>query len=127
MLESTAPINSKLDGKAGRVTRRIARIDGRSRSARRIKALVAAYTAALDGAADATVAAKILKAAELTALCEQLRAAALRGEAVDPLALIRFEGVADRAVRQLGPDIRKSIAAATALPTIADLLRSGIK
>jgi hypothetical protein len=83
---------------------------------------VVAYSAALGNAAnDATQAAAILKAAELTALSEQMRAAALRGEAVDPLALVRIEGAARRAVVDLGLD-RKSASADRDVPSLAALL-----
>jgi hypothetical protein len=109
VLESAAPIVSQRDAKAGKVTRRIARVDGRIRAARRVKALVVAFTSALDGAAsDATTAAKILKAAELTALSEHMRAAALRGDqGVDALGLVRLEGIARRAVADLGIEKRE--------------------
>jgi hypothetical protein len=93
-----------------------------------VKVLIAGYTAALgDAGCDPTMAAKVMKAAELTAYAEQLRAAVLRGEAVDPLALVRVEGVADRAVRQLGHVMLSPAAPTTSLPTLADLLRSGTR
>jgi hypothetical protein len=109
VLENAAPIASQRAAKVGKVMRRIARVDGRIRAARRVKALVAAYTAACSGAAsDATTAAKILKAAELVALAETMRAAALRGDkGADALALVRLEGIARRAVADLGIEKRE--------------------
>jgi hypothetical protein len=53
------------------------------------------------------MAANVRKAAELTALAEQTRAAALRDGNLDPLALVRLEGAANRAVRALMLDSKR--------------------
>jgi hypothetical protein len=45
MIESAAPLASQRDAKAGKVTRRIARVDGRSRAALAVKARLAGYYA----------------------------------------------------------------------------------
>ena len=45
--------------------------------------------------------ANVRRAAELTALAEQKRAHALRDASVDPLAVMRLHGAADRTVRAL--------------------------
>jgi hypothetical protein len=49
----------------------------------------------------AVAALKIKRAAELTAAAEEMRARFLRGDPVDQLAMVRLQGVADRAVRAL--------------------------
>ena len=85
--------------------RRIARVDGRSKAAKRVKELAASYIARLGGRnVDAATLAAIQKAAELAALAEELRGRALRGEAVDLGEMVKVEGVADRAARALGLD-----------------------
>jgi hypothetical protein len=82
--------------------RRIARIDGRSKAAKRVKELAAGYIARLGGGrADAATLVAVQKAAELAALAEELRGKALRGEAVDLDGLLRLEGACARAVRSL--------------------------
>jgi hypothetical protein len=71
---------------------------------RRRKDLVMAFVNALGGeqvCSDLTLVA-VRRAAELQAMCEQARAAQLNGQPVDMLALVRLEGVAARAIRQLG-------------------------
>ncbi len=81
------------------------RIDGRSKEAKRIKALTATYKARLGAAADdPVVRADILDLAECTTICEALRAAALRGEPIDLLALNRLEGTTRRRRAALGLD-----------------------
>jgi hypothetical protein len=78
--------------------RRIKRVDGRTRSARRVKQLIAGYAKRLDRiAVDPIVAADIAKLAEHEALAEDLRAAALRREPIDHTILNQHE----RAVRRL--------------------------
>ena len=54
-----------------------------------------------------TTAAAVRKAAELVAISEQMRRDALRNGCIDPDALLRFEGISSRAVRQLGLDRRR--------------------
>jgi hypothetical protein len=77
------------------------RIDGRTTPARRAKALVAKFVAELGGPVSAVQMLKIERAAQLTVAAECLRAAALRGEEVDPLGLVRIENLAGRALRDL--------------------------
>jgi hypothetical protein len=73
------------------------RIDGRSRPARRVKALIKAYTERLgETAGEPFTRAKIIELAECETLCEALRAAALTGQPVDILALNRLTGTARR-------------------------------
>jgi hypothetical protein len=74
----------------------------------------------LGGEAALTEAQRVAvrRAAELTVIAEQQRARALRGESVDPLALVRLEGMTARAVRALAiesqPKRRRSLLAALA-------------
>jgi hypothetical protein len=63
-----------------------------------------AFVRALGGEAacnDLTMVA-VRRAAELQAMCEMARAGMLNGVPTDMLALVRLEGVAARAIRQLG-------------------------
>jgi hypothetical protein len=53
------------------------------------------------------MAMNVRKAAELTALAEKARADALRDGNVDPLALVRLDGAANRAVRALELDRKR--------------------
>jgi len=69
-----------------------------------VKAKLASYDARLGPAADAVELAARLKAAELAAVADDLRAARLRGEPVDVNALTKAQGYADRAERALGID-----------------------
>jgi hypothetical protein len=87
--------------------------------ARRIKQLVAGYSARLgDIAADPTVRTDVLRLAELEALCELHRAAALRCEPVDLAVVNRLEGTARRLRRSLGLDTPPP---EPPLPTLAEL------
>jgi hypothetical protein len=52
----------------------------------------------------------VRRAAELQAMCEQARAAQLNGQPTDMLALVRLEGVAARAIRQLGIKVEPPLA-----------------
>jgi hypothetical protein len=90
-----------------RTTNHLREVQGLGRQssvARRYADLVEAYTDALGGPETLSEAqrAAIRRAVELTTLTEQQRARALRGEPVDPLALVRLEGQCSRAVRALG-------------------------
>ena len=69
--------------------------------ARRIKQLVAGYTARLGDAVDPTVYSDVRRLAELEALTEDRRQAALRHEPIDLATLVRLEGVARRLRRSL--------------------------
>jgi hypothetical protein len=79
-------------------------IDGRSALGRRVVDLAESFAEACGGWAilSDTAALGVRRAAELAALAEAARADALAGKAIDMAALLRLEGVADRARRQLG-------------------------
>jgi hypothetical protein len=81
-------------------------VDGRTMAARRVKALVSHFVAELDGpdAVSAVQMLRVRRAAELITTSEQMRAAALRGEDVDHLALVRIENLAARAIAVLHLD-----------------------
>ena len=84
-------------------------IDGRSQLGRRLHDLATGFAVQLGGwsALSDTMAANVRKAAELTALAEQTRADALRNGNINPLALVRLEGAANRAVRALNLDRKR--------------------
>jgi hypothetical protein len=84
-------------------------IDGRTDLGRRVRDLAESYALRLGGwpALNDMQAAAVRRAAELCALSEKARADALQQGNVDPIALARIEGVADRAVRRLGLDKRR--------------------
>ena len=104
--------------RAGRSTAR-RRLDGRSVEARRIKALVAGYSARLgDVAADPGVRSDIRRLAELEAICESRRAAALRREPIDLAVMVRLEGTIRRLRRGLRLDAPPPEAP---LPTLEEL------
>jgi hypothetical protein len=90
----------------GRYKRARGDVDGRSAEAKRVQRLMAQFVAELGGlsAVSPTRMLKIRRASELTVTAEQMRAAALRGEQVDPLALVRLENLAGRAVAALNLD-----------------------
>jgi hypothetical protein len=79
-------------------------ISQRSALGKRLRDLADGFAERLGGwpALSVTTAAAVRKAAELVALSEQMRRDALRNGCTDPDRLLRFEGVASRAVRQLG-------------------------
>jgi hypothetical protein len=80
----------------------IVRLDGRTQVAHRTRELIASFVSSLGGAVTPTQSVDVRRAAELLALAEARRAAALRDPATTDLdALIRLEGAADRAVRRL--------------------------
>lgn len=81
-------------------------IDRRSPSGRRYQDLIDSFTEALGGELTEAQRTAVRRAAELTTLAEQTRARALRNEPVDPLALVRLEGMTARAVRALGIETR---------------------
>lgn len=76
---------------------------GRSAAAtgRRVRDLYVAYLERVGRSSDPIVQAQALRAAELTALCESLRARALAGETFDTNDLTRLESTANRAERAL--------------------------
>jgi hypothetical protein len=96
--------------------RRRKRVDGRCKQARRVKELVANYTARLGNNADLD---RIRRAAELVALGETLRARAMRGE-VDLTVLVKVENLGARAMRSLGLD-RGRPQQVTPQPTLPEL------
>jgi len=107
MSNSAAELSHRSPADSAPARRRIARVDGRSRAALRVKAKLASYDARLGTAADAVETAARLTAAELAAVADDLRAARLRGEPVDLNALAKAQGYADRAERALGLDRKR--------------------
>jgi hypothetical protein len=79
-------------------------VSQRSALGKRLRDLADGFAERLGGwpALSVTAAAAVRKAAELVALSEQMRRDALRNGCTDPDRLLRFEGVAARAVRALG-------------------------
>lgn len=81
------------------------RIDGRTKTARRIQQLLADYETRLhliDIRQQPTIYTTALKLAELETLAETQRATALRGEAIDLDGLVRLENAARRLKVDLG-------------------------
>jgi hypothetical protein len=84
------------------------RYDGRSALGCRIRVLIKEYTSIVGGnAGNPMMAAAIRRAAELQALAEDARAAAVRNGTFDPIALARLEGIADRAKRALNLECKR--------------------
>jgi hypothetical protein len=83
---------------------RLIGIDNRSSAGRRRRDLIRSHVDALGGPdkVSPAVMLSVTRAVDLTMIAEQLRAAALRGVAIDMGDLVRLEGAADRAVRRLG-------------------------
>jgi hypothetical protein len=79
-------------------------VSQRSALGKRLRDLADAFAERLGGwpALSVTAAGSVRRAAELQAMCEMARANMLNGQPVDMLALVRLEGVAARAIRQLG-------------------------
>ena len=73
---------------------------GRTRAARRVKALQAQFLAAL-GDIDETTVERVRTLAELTATAEAMRTKALGGDEVDLGALVKLENTVARARREL--------------------------
>jgi hypothetical protein len=92
-------------------------ISQRSALGKRLRDLADGFAERLGGwpALSVTTAAAVKKAAELVALSEQMRCDALRNGCTDPDRLLRFEGVASRAVRQLGLRVEPAPARARGL------------
>jgi hypothetical protein len=84
---------------------------------KRLRDLADAFAERLGGwpALSVTTAAAVRKAAELVAIGEQMRRDALRNGCTDPDALLRFEGCASRAVKQLGLKVEPAPARARGL------------
>jgi hypothetical protein len=100
--DQNSPRLSRSRSKLSNRYRSLPGFDGRSTEARRYKDLVDGYTQALGGKLTEAQITAARRCAELTVLAEQTRARALRGEAVDQLALVRLEGSLNRAIRALG-------------------------
>ena len=96
------PLPRNLRARVTNVARLLVGVDGRSAEARRFRDLILSFTEALGGELTETQRVAVRRAAELTVIAEQQRTRALRGEPVDPLALVRLEGMTARAVRALG-------------------------
>jgi hypothetical protein len=88
-----------------------------------VKQLVILFRERLNGDAanDPVLAAAVERAAELQALAEHLRGAALRGDpAATPNAIVRITRLADLSVKRLHLDRKPQQAG----PTLADYLRA---
>jgi len=95
------------------------RLDGRGATARRIKAIANAYSVRLGETTDPAIRADIRRLAELEAICEAHRAAALRREpAVDLAVVVRLEGTVRRLRHSLGLDKAPT---EEPLPSLAEL------
>jgi hypothetical protein len=103
MHADAAPVTVTSALRRGRTKRR-GDVDGRSAEAKRIGRLMAQFCAELGGldAVSPSQMVKIRRASELIVTAEHMRAASLRRERVDPLALVRLENLAARAVGALG-------------------------
>jgi hypothetical protein len=104
MPSEAAAIVDRSDANSTPLVRR-KRIDGRTKTARRIQELLADYEGRLHLISirlQPTIYATALKLAELETLAESQRAAALRGEAVDLAGLVRLENAARRLKVDLG-------------------------
>jgi len=106
---SAAGTPSKANGSADdrfvfRADSAAARLDGRTRGARRRQVLVRTYAAELGGWAvlSPTMQLRIEAAAELQVTAELLRARTLAGEIGLTDQLVKIQNVAERAFRQLG-------------------------
>ena len=77
-------------------------IDGRTKTAKRIRELTAGYLAALGDVASAEAPERCERVAQLVALAEDVRRKALTGRSVSLDDVIRVENTADRARRALG-------------------------
>lgn len=80
---------------------RIAGLDGRTTTARRVRQVVDLFTAALGNDLDEMKREAITRAAELQVTAETLRTRSLRGQAVPAGDVIKAENLADRARRSL--------------------------
>jgi hypothetical protein len=92
-------------------------VSQRSALGKRLRDLADAFAERLGGwpALSVTAAGSVRRAAELQAMCEMARANMLNGQPTDMLALVRLEGVAARAIRQLGIKIEPPPAKARGL------------
>lgn len=89
---------------------------------RRRRELIAVFVQALGGRAISPMKmVEIERAASLTLLAQEMRAKALRGEAIEICDLSRLEGTLDRAIRRLG--IKPAVA--DAMVPLRERLRGG--
>jgi hypothetical protein len=123
MPAESAAVASEMPAPKRRNHRRArARFDGRLAIGRRVKQLVILFRERLNGDAanDPVLAAAVERAAELQALAEHLRGAALRGDpAATPNAVVRITRLADLSVKRLHLDRHKPQQAG---PTLGQLL-----
>jgi hypothetical protein len=98
-------------------SRRQGGLDGRSRSARRLKRLVASYTSALGGGSNLTELQRqdIVRTAKLALVAEDLADRRLAGEAVDPDLICRTDSTARRARAAIGLREPSEVAAEASL------------
>jgi hypothetical protein len=82
---------------------------------------VNSYVQALGGRVSPVQMVEIERAASLTLLAQNMRAAALRGEAIEISDLTRLDGTLDRAIRRLG--IKPAVA--DAIVPLRERLRGG--
>jgi hypothetical protein len=114
---SIAPAKPKPNKRRARV-----QIDKRFALGRRVKQLTAIFRQRLGAdAEDPVLDAAIRRAAETTALAEDLRARMLRGERVDPDDVLRTTRAADALTRRLHLDRHNKPQQAG--PSLADILR----
>jgi hypothetical protein len=113
MHADTAQVRARSVAVRGRWRRSRLDLDGRSAAAKRVNKLVGLFVAELGGpaAVTPTTMLAIRRAAELVVASEELRAstlsAAFMPTDVGMLALVRLEGLADRAVRRLHLDRKR--------------------
>lgn len=93
-------------------------VDGRSKLMRRRRDLIALFVAELGGDVSATGMLEVIRAADATAIAENYRARALRGEAIVLDDLVRLENAATRAVKALGNKRQPRDAG----PTLAEII-----
>lgn len=86
-------------------TRMLDGVDGRSSSARRFRDLMLSFGGELGGIENLTEGERSLvrQAATITIRAEQLQAAIVRGEAVNPDELIRLSNTARRTLASIAP------------------------
>jgi hypothetical protein len=120
---SIAPRPANNRSKITNRPRRMA-IDGRSALGRRVRDLAESYAEQLGGWSKLSdmQAASVRCAAEMQALFEQARHAALVEGRADPEMLVRLQGASDRAIRRLGIDRQHGRVSAPPSPSSAPSL-----
>jgi hypothetical protein len=95
-------------------------VDGRSKLMRRRRDLIALFVEEFGGESEvsATFMLAVIRAADATAIAENYRARALRGEAIVLDDLVRLENAAVRAVKALSATRQHRDAG----PTLADII-----